>query len=64
MDFGVRDSRSRRFLVVALWMVQLMQVVMIMGGRTDHPCWVRFIYRMSYFSNFLVVADKNGHDSH
>lgn len=34
---------------MALWMVQLMHVVMIMGGRTDHPCWVSVVCRMSCF---------------
>lgn len=48
--------RSRRLLVVALWMVPLMHVVMITWGRTIHLCWVSVVCRTSYFSSFLVVV--------
>ena len=33
-----------------------MHAVIIMVGRTDHPCWVNTIFSMSCFSSFLLVA--------
>lgn len=33
-----------------------MHAVMTIVGRTIHPCWIKVVFSMSYFSNFLVVA--------
>ena len=39
-----------------LWLCGWCNVVMIMGGRIDHPCWVNVMCRMSCFPSSLVVA--------
>ena len=41
---------------VALCMVPLIHVVMIIGGRTFHPCWICDVCSMLYLSSFLVMA--------
>ena len=32
--------------------------IMIMGGRTCHPCWVSSGRSMTYLSSFLVMTSK------
>lgn len=41
---------------MVVWIELGIHVVMIIGRRTNHPCWVRSGWSMLYFANFLVVA--------
>lgn len=37
-------------------MVLYILVVMTIGGRTFHPCWIGDVWSMLYFSSFRVMA--------
>lgn len=46
--------------MMVVWMEPQMHVVMTIVGRAIHPCWIKVVFSMSYFSNFLVVASFGG----
>lgn len=48
--------RSRRILMVSVWMEPRIQAVVIFKGRTCHPCWVNSGRSRLYFSSFHVVV--------
>lgn len=47
------------FCMVVVWMEPRMPAIIIIVGKTIHPCWVVVVFRVSYFSNFLLVAWGN-----
>jgi hypothetical protein len=36
------------FCIVGIWMGPLAHVVIVIVGRSVHPCWVKAIFSMSY----------------
>lgn len=48
--------RVKRLWVVLLWMEPLVSSVMIIGGKTNQPCWASEVRSMSHVSIFLLVA--------
>ena len=46
--------------MMVVWMEPQMHAVMTIVGRAIHPCWIKVVFSMSYFSNFLVVASFGG----